>query len=57
MAERERRVAGEVFFRKGHMVLDCRRTVSMVAVVGGGMRVCLEFVKFAIESPKIDFAG
>jgi len=25
-----RRVAGEAFFRKGHMALDCRRTASMV---------------------------
>lgn len=28
--ERDRRVAGEVFFKKGHMDLDCRSTASMV---------------------------
>lgn len=28
----DRRVAGEVFFKKGHMALDCRRTESMIAV-------------------------
>lgn len=29
--ERARRVAGDAFFMKGHMALDCRRTASMVA--------------------------
>lgn len=41
MALRERRVAGEVFLRKGHMVLDWRRTASMVAIVPAWRRhVC-----------------
>jgi hypothetical protein len=30
--ERERRVAGEVFFKKGHMDFDWRSTASMIAV-------------------------
>lgn len=30
--ERARRVAGEAFFRNGHMALDCRRTASMMAM-------------------------
>jgi hypothetical protein len=38
VAERERRVAGEVFFKKGHIVFDWRRTASMIAVVDGGRR-------------------
>lgn len=29
--ERARRVAGDAFFMKGHMALDCRRTASMLA--------------------------
>jgi hypothetical protein len=29
--ERERRVAGDVFFKKGHMLFDWRRTASMAA--------------------------
>lgn len=33
MTLRERRVAGEVFLRKGHMVLDWRRTVSMAGAI------------------------
>lgn len=28
-----RRVAGEAFFKKGHMALDCRRTASMMVGV------------------------
>lgn len=31
--DRARRVAGVVFFRKGHMALDWRRTASMTPVV------------------------
>ena len=31
--ERERRVAGDVFFKNGHIAFDWRRTASMVAVV------------------------
>ena len=29
--DRARRVEGDVFFKKGHMALDCRRTASIVA--------------------------
>lgn len=45
--DKARKVAGEAFFRKGHMALDCRRTASMmgssrasnvVYVVLGGWR-------------------
>ena len=32
--ERARSVAGVADLRKGHMALDCRRTVSMVALGG-----------------------
>lgn len=28
--DKARKVAGDAFFRKGHMALDCRRTASMV---------------------------
>lgn len=35
------------------MVLDWRRTVSMVAVGGGGLRVWLGLLRFAIERPKL----
>jgi hypothetical protein len=30
--ERERRVAGDVFCKKGHRDLDWRRTASMIAI-------------------------
>ena len=35
--ESDRRVAGEVFFKKGHIALDCRRTVSMVDRIVRGL--------------------
>jgi hypothetical protein len=38
VVERERRVAGEVFERNGHMVLDWRRRASIL--VNGVFRVC-----------------
>jgi hypothetical protein len=31
VVERERRVAGDVFFKKGHMDFDWRSTASMIA--------------------------
>lgn len=34
VVERERRVAGEVLERNGHMVLDCRKSASMVVDCG-----------------------
>lgn len=38
--DRARKVAGEAFFMKGHMALDCRRTASMVAASIGRFCVC-----------------
>lgn len=32
VVERDRRVAGDVFCKKGHMDLDWRRTASMIAI-------------------------
>ena len=34
VVESERRVAGEVFFKKGHMDFDWRSTASMIAGFG-----------------------
>lgn len=42
--ERERRVAGEVFFKKGHMDFDWRRTVSMMADCNGQLYFLLRLV-------------
>lgn len=38
--ERARRVAGDAFFMKGHMALDCRRTASMLAASIGVSGAC-----------------
>jgi hypothetical protein len=36
LVDMERRVAGEVLFKKGHMARDWRRRASMVAVESEG---------------------
>ena len=47
VVERERRVAGEVFFKNGHMDFDCRRTESMVAIWSGGLSLRLRLSVFS----------
>lgn len=42
--DNDRRVAGEVLFKKGHIALDCRRTASMVAVVVRELQREIEYV-------------
>ena len=37
VVDRARRVAGDAFFKKGHMALDCRRTDSMESDDGDGV--------------------